>query len=369
MKKKFAILLILINTFNVIYGYDFKEIVFGNNYNKIKQVDPYSEKGQSILKEIYSQVVSVDKVFDGENWNREILSKYDSEIDVPYFWFYLFEETYTNGTIWRVLTQLDDMKDDSFPTFDDLDMYAFIQIVFFKSKDKLICLGCSPIFHIFDDGERSSLDSNEYIGIDVIHRENKIIGVLQHKTSQKRAYYSERSEDYELRNKSAAWYISYEKLLETQNNTNLPDNNFIKNNYDFNIVASFALIDSQRPFMYTINNAFDGNTSTSFVEDTDDDKLFISFNLKNAIQCSKMKIINGFGKNEQYYLYNNRVKSISNIKDGKNITLNDNTREFQIIDYYSFNLFVNELYKGSKYSDTCIAELDFMTTKNKWLFE
>ena len=35
--------------------------------------------------------------------------------------------------------------------------------------------------------------------------------------------------------------------------------------------------------------------------------------------------------------------------------------------YYGF--YVNELYKGKKYYDTCIAELDFQSEDGNWIFE
>jgi len=370
MKKNLLTLFIFLNVIGLVYAYDFKEIVFGNNYNNMQEIDCYSEKGQSILNEIYAQVDAVDKIFDGPNWNVEILRKYDSNIDIGTPRLYLFEESYSNGKIWRILAQLNDIKDSSYPSFYELDMYVFVQIVFLKTSDKLICLGCSPIFHQFDDGERSSLDSNEYIGIDVIHRNNKIIGIMQHRTAEKRAYYSEKSEDYETSGKSAAWFVFYENILSKNYNLSSPDRNFIKKNFDFKIIGSYALIDSERPFMYTINNAFDGKNATSFVEDTEDDKLDFAFEFNDkSIMITKIKIINGYAQNEKLYLNNNRVKSISNNKNGKNIILKDNILDYQIIDYNSFNVYVAELYNGNKYSDTCIAEFDVMTTNNAWVFE
>lgn len=370
MKKNLLTLFIFLNVIGLVYAYDFKEIVFGNNFNNMREIDCYSEKGQSVLNELYAQVVAVDKIFDGENWNREILRKYESNIYIETPRLYLFEELYSNGRIWRILAQLNDTKDSSYPYFFDLDLDVFVQIVFLKTSDKLICLGCSPIFHQFDDGERSSLDSNEYIGIDVIHRNNKIIGIMQHRTAEKRAYYSEKSEDYETSGKSAAWFVFYENILRKNYNLSSPDRNFIKKNFDFKIIGSYALIDSERPFMYTINNAFDGKNATSFVEDTEDDKLDFAFEFNDkSIMITKIKIINGYAQNEKLYLNNNRVKSISNNKNGKNIILKDNILDYQIIDYNSFNVYVTELYNGNKYSDTCIAEFDVMTTNNAWVFE
>lgn len=178
------------------------------------------------------------------------------------------------------------------------------------------------------------------------------------------------SSDYEFRNMSRAWYVSYEKIMNSENNINKPDRQWIRNNYEFNIVANYPLVDEERPFMYAISNAFDGDPSTGFVEDTDDNKINISVNFKdNAIKYSKIKIINGYAKNKTLYMNNNRVKSITDRINKKSILLKDETLEFQIFNWNTYNLFVTELYTGSKYTDTCIAELNFMSTKNLWLFD
>lgn len=126
------------------------------------------------------------------------------------------------------------------------------------------------------------------------------------------------------------------------------------------IQASACLFDSNCPFKYSIQNAFDGNPATSYVENTEDDLMKIDVWLGKAVD--KMAIINGYAASEDLYKANNRIKQVSNY-----FNLNDDCLSYQYILCRGTNVSFTANYKGLKFNDTCIAEINYLL-KNKWLF-
>lgn len=162
--------------------------------------------------------------------------------------------------------------------------------------------------------------------------------------------------------------------------------NTYSNEEDMHIECSKPLVDENDVFRYTIQNAFDKNPATSYVEDTEDDLMYVSLGLSyktvngktERIENKKIAIINGYAQNNDLYLKNNRVKEISGntysngellFEDDDTLFLADSTLKYQIFDWTPSQSFsVQKIYRGSKYSDTCIAELDFFNEKMKWIF-
>ena len=162
--------------------------------------------------------------------------------------------------------------------------------------------------------------------------------------------------------------------------------NEYSNDPDIHIECSKPLIDEKDTFKYTIQNAFDKNPATSYVEDTDDDLMYISFGLsyKNSkgkpemVNNKKIAIINGYAKNYDLYKNNNRVKEINGdiysngellFKHKETLFLDDFKFDYQVFDWEPRESFsVQNIYKGSKFNDTCIAEIDFCNKKSGWLF-
>ncbi|WP_420893971.1 NADase-type glycan-binding domain-containing protein [Treponema pedis] len=130
-------------------------------------------------------------------------------------------------------------------------------------------------------------------------------------------------------------------------------------------------MDKAHPFKYTIQNAFDGNPVTSYVEDTEDDTIKISLYSKELnLNCIKIKIINGYAQNEMLYKNNNRIKVIDSLNEKSTaVTLKDENLKPQIINWIDYSFYVKDLYKGKKYNDTYIAELDFQSENGNWIFE
>lgn len=126
---------------------------------------------------------------------------------------------------------------------------------------------------------------------------------------------------------------------------------------------------------YSLINMFDNNPETSYVEDSTDDNICLSFYFDYpGVNVKKIKIINGYAQSEDLYYKNNRVKRLNlevSERKSKLIDLNEtlNIQNFDI-DLFTENQFLDisstDLYKGTKYNDTCIAEFNILTDEG-WL--
>ena len=152
------------------------------------------------------------------------------------------------------------------------------------------------------------------------------------------------------------------------------------------VKVDFPLIDSNNPFKYSIQNAFDGDPSTRYVEDTEDDLFkieFLHYNYhSNFVDdwFTKFKVINGYASTSDLYSNNNRIKEFIVENENENgdfeilsrFNCKDNTMDYQFFDLepnlFYFGLTVNKIYKGIKYDDTALAEIDFYGKKNGWFF-
>lgn len=157
--------------------------------------------------------------------------------------------------------------------------------------------------------------------------------------------------------------------------------NTYSNEEDIHIECSKPLIDEKDTFRYTIQNAFDKNPATSYVEDTEDDLMYVCA-IKPKI--TKFAIINGYAENENLYFSNNRIIEVADewtpdskypseklLETSNRYKLRDNCMAFQIGEYKTFSngyVFISKISKGKKYNDTCLAEIDFYNEKTGWLF-
>lgn len=129
---------------------------------------------------------------------------------------------------------------------------------------------------------------------------------------------------------------------------------------EIKVDASTFLFDPKCPLRYSIQNAFDGDPATSYVENTEDDLILVEIGVSGNI--SRLAIINGYASNEYYYKVNNRVRGLSG-----DIDFADNNMRYQIIKCLGNYLQFDSIYKGELYNDTCLAELNLFVD-NKWLF-
>ncbi|MCR5289067.1 MAG: hypothetical protein K6E51_03650 [Treponema sp.] len=155
----------------------------------------------------------------------------------------------------------------------------------------------------------------------------------------------------------------------------------------FPINASAFLWDLKKPLKYALQNAFDQNPATSFVENTEDDLITIEIpiaNAKNGKPFEKLAVINGYAANKDLYSANNSIKEIGMyafkpvVVDGENFVdlskkqtvlcagNNFGYQVFALSDTF-YTVKVDSFYKGTKYNDTCLAELNFFYN-GEWLF-
>lgn len=156
-----------------------------------------------------------------------------------------------------------------------------------------------------------------------------------------------------------------------------------------NIEASDYLWDEKAPLKYALCNAFDENPATSFVENTDEDLIDISFNgfgkeYSNKVQ---VKIINGYAANQELYNDNNRIitmlakgytpnyienkmeplPAIELVFEDKILNLQKKDFNFNNrIGYFTFS--VSKIQNGNRYNDTCLAEFNVFSNEDSWLF-
>ena len=204
--------------------------------------------------------------------------------------------------------------------------------------------------------------------------------------------------EYQRKNIEQKCVLYYSKLKNQMRGSNSCKFLRVNNKEDFSkafndsnrrirIHASNCLFDSKCPLKYSIQNAFDGNPATSYVENTDDDFMTISLPGygKEYSGNFTISIINGYALNENLYKKNNRVKKINLVgyklndtktelieRSPKILEFEDGDLSPQIssLDFVCFGPFyfkVSSIYSGNTYNDTCIAELNFKD-KEEWFF-
>ena len=110
-------------------------------------------------------------------------------------------------------------------------------------------------------------------------------------------------------------------------------------------------------FLFTDNHSCDKNPEAAYVEKSEDDEISIS--IVSDTKIRRIGIINGFVKTPNLYASNNRIGKID--INHKLFELKDmHSKDFVFFDIpLSSDIYIQtvELYKGTKYSDTCIAEI------------
>ena len=132
-------------------------------------------------------------------------------------------------------------------------------------------------------------------------------------------------------------------------------------------VSDFLIDDMKCPLKYSIQNAFDGNPSTSYVENAKIDMIEIKFCIYTGYVPDKLAIINGYAQNNSLYKSNNRIKTITDNSGLSTFELKDDCLDYQYVPWSKSYFVSTDIYKGKQYNNTCIAELNFLCN-NSWLF-
>jgi len=134
--------------------------------------------------------------------------------------------------------------------------------------------------------------------------------------------------------------------------------------------ASSQLIENNRPSdAYRAEHLSDGKDSTCWAEGAEGPGIgeWVQFGFDTPKPVKALKIIAGYPKTPAVFQANNRVKKVMIVfSDGESqtATLADQ-KEFQrvLIDRDKPTRFVKlvimEVYKGTKYDDTCVSEVEF----------
>jgi Mg-chelatase subunit ChlD len=137
-----------------------------------------------------------------------------------------------------------------------------------------------------------------------------------------------------------------------------------------NITASSQLYEHNRPAdAYKAENVLDGKSTTAWAEGVDGPGIgeWLKFGLDEPRKVKAVRIISGYPKTPQIFRNNNRVRTIKiSFSDGK-FQMNElkDVQESQriLIDRDAptsyIKLEIMDVYKGAKFDDTCIAEVEF----------
>ena len=380
--KKLACIIFIQISLSVLFALDYRQVLFGNNYERIEKV---TDK-ENILENAYDVIVSAIKK-KVDNYPC-VLYKY------PDFKYNeLYTEKYENGTIYRLLLADEEITADKIlnMSFDYIG-----QVIFLKEKDDLYIIDYTFFRYNEDhDGMFASSKVDVYEGMEVINRNNQIKGVMKHKSEvEVRTHTNEDTGSHWIENKgfSNADYYEWKDLQNPQKYNLIKDNVYLFDGYHnrIEIESTRPLIDKKRPLMYTIQNAFDGNPATAYVEDTDDDLFSIDVTFNKAVTINKFLIINGYAQSNDLYFSNNRIKKIYfisydiNYKREKETVRNEFWKTYKdlifpesmepfvlnipILEFNSFTLKTSDVFKGKRFNDTCIAEFDFNEIEIGWLF-
>lgn len=288
----------------------------------------------------------------------------------------VYKETANNVEFYRVLTCNYDMSEflnaeykDTTVTNENYDKYIHQRIqqtIYAKQKSKELTKIRTLEYKVYGVAEGNmETDGCEYF-------EFYDFFIKELNKNEIGFFITEASIGYQITRKDNMIICDYSKTKNQMSGANMCEFLCVKNKEDFvkafsdnkrrvRINASDYLFDSKCPLKYSIQNAFDGNPATSYVENTEDD-LFILDIGTGGKDVTKLAIINGYAQNEKLYIENNRIKKI-----GKNKILTDNQLTYQILPCLGSYLTITDLYNGVKYNDTCVAEVN-LEINGKWLY-
>src|SRR5690554_4838259 len=134
------------------------------------------------------------------------------------------------------------------------------------------------------------------------------------------------------------------------------------------VKASSTLFDGK---LYSVRGLIDDNPQTAWVEGKENEGIgeWVEFIFDPGHEIKKIKIINGYARSEALYKANNRVKRAEISFDGKRFPIEmefkDMIMEPHIFKFQNpiraerVRITILDVYKGTKYNDTCISEISF----------
>lgn len=364
MKRKiFFIVLNLICVFKIF------AITPHINKGRLEQIS--LEQACQEMKVSAVEIKEFNKKFYGYFESFDFFPELEELVDDATYEIYKQSFSETNEVLYRVLFSTHDI-------YNKEKLNIFQKIYYSNKKDK-----ANLLFADYYDGLVDYLASS-YSKVQLntnlmpIIKNHKISGIMIYGIESYTSY--KHTDEYE-----SPLEISNEKTTHRANV--FWSNNFAtmdltyRKDPDVIISCSKPLLDEKDVFKYTIQNAFDKNPATSYVENTYDNMMSIDFGV--AGELKKVAIINGYAANESLYKSNNSIKKVlfSNwiLKELKEIynepyIFKENTLTYQIMERENSkdkeagtSFKVVDVYRGTRYLDTCIAELDYYIDSG-WLF-
>jgi tetratricopeptide (TPR) repeat protein len=122
---------------------------------------------------------------------------------------------------------------------------------------------------------------------------------------------------------------------------------------------------------YSVRNIIDEDSKTAWVPDSKKSGIgqWIEFSFDDPMPVNTLIIVNGYAKSNETFKNNNRVKSATIVfSDGskQKISLQDTMepQEIKIVKItQKIRISINEVYKGIKYDDTCLSEINVQFNK------
>ena len=320
-------------------NYDERRILFGENYQTIQKV---SKESESIIKASYSNVLAFANKFHFFSDSSLVEHGIYKEVHNSFvFYRFLFTDNHSYGTF----------------------VFNYLQIFCLAYKNKLYVLYSSYLHEReVGDGTIHSYDENIYLNYSVIQEKGEIEIIIHRTRDRTDNYYDVEGASgttVKLSGNGEAYFYKLSDILKRiEKSDSITDTIAQVELKEYKTVhCDSTLIDEKRPFLYTIQNAFDKNPETAYVEKSEDDDISISIVSDKKIK--RVGIINGFVKTPKLYANNNRIRKMD--INNKLFELKDvHSKDFVFFGIpLSSDIYIKtvELYKGTKYSDTCIAEV------------
>lgn len=156
---------------------------------------------------------------------------------------------------------------------------------------------------------------------------------------------------------------------EKTNNDDETVQNSASIHYSLSDVTASSTLGNEGKISYNIANITDNNSSTAWVEGKNGDGIgeYVEFDYTGPVYLSSITIANGYRKSESLYYKNNRVKELKIVLDDgtyKVLSLGDDyynsIQTFDLnldVSSKSFKIYIESVYHGNKYDDTCIDEI------------
>lgn len=293
--KKHCLLIVLLgflcmNLFSE--NYDERRILFGENYQAIQKI---SKESESIIKDSYSNVLAFANEFHFFSDSSLIEHGVYKEVHNSFvFYRFLFTDNHSYGTF----------------------VFNYLQVFCLAYKNKLYILGSSYLHekHLIEETIHVA-EENIYSNYAVI-QENGKFEIIMHQTKDKiETYYDydgevDSEETIKEQGEGVAYFYKLSDILKSiEKNNSITDTIAQVELKEYKTAhCESTLIDEKCPFMYTIQNAFDKNFETAYVEKSEDNDITIS--IVSDTKIRRVGIINGFVKTPKLYASNNRIKKI-----------------------------------------------------------